>query len=385
MSEVFARYDFGLDEDQEERARKLHERSVVVDALHQGPLGYRDYPQAMVEQAQEAYAEHGEYRRAMDELGRALQDRERETQGAASRERLAQAGLTGITREVFFFDARAALSSFASVIDQFDRLPWLVKALRAEDFVRAKDQGLHAGFVNTQWPDGLVDDPAIVDVLHGLGLRMFQLTYNVMNGIGAGCTERTDAGVSRLGARFIERMNQVGVIVDTGHCGHQTTLDACEVSTAPVIASHTAAAAVYEHDRGKSDEEIRALAGTGGVIGVVAVPFFLSGDVEASIETILDHIDHIAGLVGPQHVAIGTDWPMQHAKWTLRELMPPWTRQLGFDDSHGLDMARNLVGFDDIRDYPNITRGLVARGYTDDDIEGILGGNFLRVFEQVCG
>jgi len=102
------------------------------------------------------------------------------------------------------------------------------------------------------------------------------------------------------------------------------------------------------------------------------------------MNTMLNHIDHFARTVGWQHVAIATDWPLGRPKWVLEEY-ESWLSTSGFRPEHGVVPTQNLIGFDDYRDFPNITRGLVARGYTDEQIRGILGENFLRVFETVCG
>jgi membrane dipeptidase len=132
-----------------------------------------------------------------------------------------------------------------------------------------------------------------------------------------------------------------------------------------------------------TDEQITAIAATGGVVGVVTVPFFLGAGEDVTIERMLDHIDHIAGLVGPEHIAIGSDWPLGEPSYVVERIVS-WAHNHGFREEHNITTA-NLIGFDDYRDFPNITRGLVKRGYTDEQIKGILGENFLRVFEAVCG
>jgi membrane dipeptidase len=137
--------------------------------------------------------------------------------------------------------------------------------------------------------------------------------------------------------------------------------------------------------RGKGNEALRAVADTGGVIGVVAVPFFLTAELHPSIEHMLDHIDYIAHLVGWRHVAIGTDWPMQAPDEVLKVALGAEAKSIGFRDVDHIDVTRRLVGFDDCRDLPNISRGLVKRGYSDHQIQGILGENALRVFTDVCG
>ena len=228
----------------------------------------------------------------------------------------------------------------------------------------------------------------LVEVAHDLGvLNTVDCAYNVMNFIGAGCTERYDPGLSHFGVQFVRHCNDVGVIVDTAHSGRQTTLDACSVSRAPVIATHTSAAAVHKHDRAKSDEELRAIADTGGVIGVYVVPFFLAPPAESNptIELFLDHVDHISELVGWQHVAIGTDWPLALPHHIQQQVFGGKQSSFGFRDEHGIDVGLVLDGFRDYRDMVNLTRGLVARGYADEQVRGILGENFLRVFEAVNG
>src|SRR5205807_2261930 len=141
---------------------------------------------------------------------------------------------------------------FGIATAQFDRLPWLVKALTADDFRRAKADGKRVGFISSQNTDGLDPGLDLLQSAYDMGLRMMALTYNNLNAVGAGCTERTDAGVSNYGARVIARMNDLGVIVDTAHSGRQTTLDACDLSTMPVVATHTSAGGLYEVDRAKS-------------------------------------------------------------------------------------------------------------------------------------
>lgn len=216
-------------------------------------------------------------------------------------------------------------------------MPWVGKALRADDIRRAKAEGRHAAWLNTQL------------------------------------------------ARAIGLMNELGIIVDTGHCGRQTTLDACALSKKPVVASHTAARGVFDCDRGKSDEEMRRLADTGGVIGLVTNPQFLGPGRDVDMWTWLDHVDYIVNLVGWQHAAIGTDWPMPLPKSALQKAHARFVEESGWPVSDATIFTNNLVGFDDYRDLPNITRGLVKKGYSDEQIKGILGENFLRVFQEVCG
>lgn len=380
----FGGYDFGLDAVQEERASRLHRETLIIDTMFQGPCGYRSF-------SEEATSELAALRQEEPELittfAAALYRPIREAVAGNSKEleeTWAGSGVTGANREIDNW-VPDLFGQFAAHQASFDRLPWLRKALVAADFRRAHADGERAGYLSTQDTIHFGADLDLVRTACDLGLRMLQLTYNSQNLVGAGCTERTDAGVTHFGRKLIALMDELGIIVDTSHCGPRTTLDACELSERPVVASHTSAAALYPVDRAKSDDELKAIAETGGTVGIYAVPFFLGDSPGVTIEAMLDHVVYVSELVGVEHVTIGTDWPMQLPKNVLREVMAPLSATAGFRDEHKLDTTATLLGFDDYRDYPNITRGLVARGFGDAEITAILGANFLRVFEAVCG
>jgi len=301
-----------------------------------------------------------------------------------------ESGLSAGCRQVEMGSWQNMIGSFGIHTAMFDHLPWMRKALEASDIRRAKAEGSHAAWLSSQLFRGVEEN--FIDLLepaYNLGLRLVQLTYNTANLIGSGCTELNATGVTQFGIRCIEKMNQLGIIVDTAHCGRKTTLDACRLSTKPVVATHTCSESVFRHARAKSDEEIQAIAATGGVIGIVTLPFFLASPPSSArrlgLEVWFDHVDYLAKLVGWQYIGIGTDWPMSLPKSALAGFFAEALLQAGFRKEH-LDLnMTNLDGFDDYRDFPNLTRGLVKRGYSDEQIRGILGENFLRVFEAVCG
>jgi membrane dipeptidase len=384
MTEQFGTFDFGLDEAQEERAARLHRECIVIDALFQGPVGYRVFDAEMNKELRARLESSNDI---LGTLGEGLElpiRRAIEGRLDAVKDHWDASGITCGNRQMELADS-VRDRTFGLVQKQFDYFPWLTKALTAADIRRAKENGTHAGLVSTQVMLGPWRDLDALLYLHDAGLRMCQLTYNNMTSVGVGCTERTDGGLSYFGVASVRTMNELGIIVDTGHVGRQTTLDACEVSEAPVVASHTAAQGVYDHARGKSDEELRAIAGTGGVIGVVTVPFFLASGPSVTINAMLDHIEYVAEVAGVEHVCVGTDWPMQLPEWMLSEILQPIFADTGFRPEDGLVATQHMIGFDDYRDFPNITRGLVGRGWSDEDIAKVLGANFLRVMEAVCG
>jgi membrane dipeptidase len=382
----YGRFDFRLSPEQEERAQRLHESSLIVDLHWQGPCSPDVWTDALLAELDGSLAGRDDV--WMFATYGFLTEKALQGEFPQFQELYA---LSGATAGIVYGELSDEPQLLADAL-QASRLasdfPWARRARAAADIRAAKSAG-GVAFWGMAWLNLLrPDDLRLVEVAHELGVMdVVELAYNRMNFIGAGCTERYDPGLSNFGLRFVRRCNDIGVVVDTAHSGRRTTLDACRASADPVVATHTSAAALYECDRAKSDEELKAIAATGGVIGVYAVPFFLgpTGPRPATIDSMLDHIDYIAQLVGSQHVAVGTDWPLAAPLELQRRLSGPRFAANGFRAEHNIDVTATLEGFRDPRDLPNITRGLVSRGYSDEQIRGILGENFLRVFEAVCG
>ena len=250
-----------------------------------------------------------------------------------------------------------------------------------EDFDRVMEEGRLGSIVGVQNAHHF-DAPDDVNEFYTLGQRVSQLTYNSQNRIGAGSTERVDGGITHFGAAIVARMNEVGMAVDVSHCGDRTTLDAFELSTAPVLITHSnARALVGDHPRAKPDEAIQAMARSGGVMGISGVRNFVRDREPTTIEHMLDHYDYVARLVGVEHVGIGTDMdadgyddvsPAAHARLTS-----------GYDESYAFRGRIDTDGFDTPQKIFNLTEGLIRRGYSDTDIALMLGGNFKRVLGEI--
>jgi membrane dipeptidase len=381
---VYGAHDVGLDTAAEERAAGLHASSVVIDVHWQGPTSpdtFTEEDLAAIEPLVEGSG--GDYRVAW----RYLHERALRGEFPAWEALYRRSGVTTGMAECTLGDERELLRDAYRASQNVNAFPWARRARSAADIRAAKEAGEIAFWGACAFNQTRPDQLQLVDIAHELGvLDLCELAYNTMNFIGAGCTERYDPGLSHFGVRFVERCNEVGVIVDTAHTGRQSTLDACACSARPVVASHTSAAALYPFDRAKTDDELEAIAATGGVVGVYAVPFFLGPPGSTpTIDLMLDHVDYIVGRVGWQHVAIGTDWPLAMPIGIQQRYMPANFAAIGFRAEHAIDVTSTLVGFRDPLDWPNITRGLVARGYGDDEVRGIIGENFLRVFETVVG
>jgi membrane dipeptidase len=219
----------------------------------------------------------------------------------------------------------------------------------------------------------------LLEVYYRLGVRMIQLTYNHRSPVGDGCEEPNDAGLSRFGAAVVQEMNRLGMVIDLSHTGRRTTLDAIQVSDQPCVFSHSNVNGVHPNGRNIDDDQVRALAEKGGVIGVNAFPPFVSGDREPTVDQLVDHVDYIVQLVGDRHVSIGLDYytrnlPMKvyednirTGRWKRENYSPPPWRYAVEDPTR----------------IPEITCRLVQRGYPAESIHRIMGANLLGLFETV--
>lgn len=257
----------------------------------------------------------------------------------------------------------------------------LVRIDSVADFerVRAKDKiGFILGLQSANHFQELDD----IDLFYNFGQRISQLTYNSRNLIGTGATDRSDGGLSLYGVQVVERMNEVGMVIDVSHCGDQTTLDAFEFSKKPVLITHSnCRALVPGHPRCKTDEAIKAAAKTGGVMGITGVRNFIRNQEPTTIEHMLDHYDHVARLVGVEHLGVGSDMDPDG----YDDIPEPAYSALksGYRDSYSFRDKIDTDGFDHPKRMYDLTEGLIRRGYSNDDIGMILGGNFKRALAEI--
>jgi membrane dipeptidase len=250
---------------------------------------------------------------------------------------------------------------------------------RAEDIDHARKEGKIAVIMGLQNADEF-RTPKDVQAFHEFGLRCAQLTYNAQNLLGSGSTERVDGGVTDYGVQIIEAMNQIGMLIDVSHSGDRTTLDAIELSPRPIAITHSNCRALVNHPRLKTDEAIRKLAAKGGVMGITGVRMFVKATEPTTVEDIVDHIDHVVKLVGIEHVGIGSDSDLMGyddmPKDQYAKLKAAYKSSYAFRDKIDTD------GFDHPRKIYDLTAALLRRGYGDDNIQAILGGNFRRLLGE---
>ncbi|MFT4037343.1 MAG: membrane dipeptidase [Thermomicrobiales bacterium] len=258
-----------------------------------------------------------------------------------------------------------------------DTLPFRLCATVAE-FRAAKRDGVLAVGLHFQGGNPLEGNLDLIDAYHALGVRVMQLTYNARNAIGDGCLEDANAGLSTFGRKVVRRLDERRVVIDISHVGERSSLEALSLASGPVVATHANARGVHDSARNLSDEQIRAVAASGGVIGLCGFPAFIAPDDPPTLDQLIDHAVYIADLVGAEHLGLGLDFAIEdeddydYFGYDPRYYpRPPWTWPTG------------LGGF--FRDAPNITTALRRRGFSESETRGILGENFLRVFARVWG
>ena len=271
------------------------------------------------------------------------------------------------------------VSGYDSLISTQTERFMRIDTAAAFDRVKASGKtGILIGVQNSEHFRTVAD----VEFFHSLGQRVSQLTYNTRNMIGDGSTERTNAGLSDFGVAIVERMNAVGMAVDVSHSGDQTTLDACALSKMPVLFTHSNARALNPgHPRCKTDEAIRAMAKSGGVMGITGVRMFVRQAEPTTIEHVLDHFDHVAKLIGADHLGVGSDIDLLGY-----DAMPADENarlRASYKGSYGFRAKIDIEGIDHPKRMYDLTEGMIRRKYSDADIRGMLGGNFRRVFGQI--
>jgi len=223
-----------------------------------------------------------------------------------------------------------------------------------------------------------IDD---VDLFYGLGQRVSQLTYNSPNRVGTGSTS-VDNGITEFGAAIVAQMNAAGMAVDVSHCGDKTTMDAFRISKQPVLVTHSNCRALNPgHPRCKPDEAIREVGRTGSVFGITGVRMFVKRTEPTTIEHVIDQFDHVKKLIGSEHLGVGSDMDLDG----YDDLPAPMQASLrrGYDTSYAFREKIDIEGLDHPKRMFDLTDALIRRNYSDNEIRGILGGNFTRVLTQI--
>ena len=307
-------------------------------------------------------------------------------------EKMNKGGLTAIHETVqmykvpasFFFGFKETFSVIADFYDLVQEFQdSLMLGASARDIETAKKQGKIAVVLGFQSPKAMEDDLRYVQIFQRLGVRIVQLTYNEKNFVGDGCGEKQDGGLSKFGRRLIAEFNKQHILIDLSHCGPRTTLESIEESKDPVAITHSNAIALCNRPRNKSDEAIKLLAEKGGVIGVTAFSPFVSDAKKLTIDTLIDHVDYIEKLVGADHIAFGSDFTEGRTQEDYYHFLGAQVRYNPETiEPYPWNYPKDIEG---VVDLTKLTEKLLERGYSKDEVVGIIGENWLRLYRKVWG
>lgn len=286
-------------------------------------------------------------------------------------------------------DFRETVENLADWNRLFERFPDLIVPGRtAEDVRRADTDGRTAIIFGFQNCSPIEDDIGLVEICHQLGARFMQLSYNNQSLLATGCYEENDPGITRMGRQVIAEMNRVGLVVDMSHSAERSTLEAIEISDRPIAITHANPAFWHPALRNKSDEVLKALGQSGGMLGFSMYPHHLKGKSDCTLESFCDMIARTADLMGIDHIGIGSDLcqdqPDSVVEWMR---VGRWTKEIDYGEGSASDAGfPPMPGwFGGNRDFGNLADGLRAHGFADTDVNKVMGENWLSFFERSFG
>lgn len=267
--------------------------------------------------------------------------------------------------------------------EKYDHL--IMKGQWASDIDRARETGRTAVFFGFQNPSSMEDDIGLVEILHTLGARFMQLSYNNQSLLAAGCYEAEDAGITRMGRQVIKEMNRVGLVVDMSHSGDRSTIEATEISERPIAITHANPYDWFPALRNKKDNVIRAVTQNGGMIGFSLYPHHLKDKSNCTLEEFCGMIARTADRYGIENIGIGSDLcqnqPDSVVEWMR---VGRWTKRIDYGEGSASDAGFPPMPhwFKDNRDFGNLEKGLSDVGMNADEIKAVMGGNWYRFFEK---
>ena len=268
----------------------------------------------------------------------------------------------------------------------FERFPELIVHARSGDDVRqAKRDGRTAILFGFQNPSPIEDDIGLVEVWHTLGARFMQLSYNNQSLLATGCYEAEDPGITRMGKQVIREMNRVGMVIDMSHSAERSTLDAIGHSERPIAITHANPAFWHPALRNKSDTVLKELAASGGMLGFSMYPHHLKDKSNCTLESFCEMIDRTADLMGLDNIGIGSDLcqdqPDKVVEWMR---VGRWTKEIDYGEGSASNAGfpEQPVWFKDNRDFSNISEALKNKGFSESEVAGIMGENWLRFYDR---
>ena len=253
-----------------------------------------------------------------------------------------------------------------------------------EDIRRAIKQDRTAIFFGCQNPAPIEADVGMVEVCHALGIRFMQLTYNMQSLTGSGWAEPRDGGITSFGREVIAEMNRVGMAIDMSHAGERTTLEAIEASGRPITVTHANPRFWRDEKRNVSDDIIKSLADSGGMLGFSLYPHHLKGGSACTLQDFCEMAARVAERHGADMLGIGSDLCQNRTDFWVQWMRDGRWRKVSplADESAKAKFPEPTSWFASNKDFPGIAQGLHDVGFSKDDVDGIMGGNWLRFFDQ---
>jgi membrane dipeptidase len=268
----------------------------------------------------------------------------------------------------------------------FETFPELIfQGFTGADVRRARREGRTAIFFGFQNPSPIEDNIGLVEICYMLGARFMQLTYNNQSLLATGCYEEEDAGVTRMGREVIAEMNRVGMIVDMSHSGERSTLEAIETSARPIAITHANPFFWHPARRNKSDDVLRALGQSGGMLGFSLYPHHLRGKSDCSLTSFCEMVARTADLIGVDSLGLGSDLCQDHPDSVVEWMrVGRWTKNIDYGEGNSSDSGfpRMPKWFEDNRDFPNIKKGLQKHGFSEKEVAAIMGENWLNFYDK---
>ena len=268
----------------------------------------------------------------------------------------------------------------------FEQYPDLImKGLWAEDIDRARETGRTAIFFGFQNPSPIEDDIGLVEIVHSLGARFMQLTYNNQSLLATGCYEKEDTGITRMGRQVIKEMNRVGLVVDMSHSADRSTIEAAEISERPISITHANPHAWHPALRNKRHEVLKAVTDAGGMLGFSLYPHHLKNKSDCTLQSFCEMIARAADSYGVHSLGIGSDLcqdqPDSVVEWMR---VGRWSKEIDYGEGSATAPGFPPMPswFKDNRDFGNIAEGLAQTGLSQSEVNGIMGGNWHRFYKE---
>lgn len=302
-------------------------------------------------------------------------------------EQLQQGGVTMVHATIVYHEQiRETLKRIAEWNLHFENNADLIMPVRSTaDIRQAKQLGKVGIMFGAQNCSPIEDDIGMVEVMRELNLMIMQLTYNNQSLLASGCYEAVDSGVTRFGKQVIQEMNRVGMVIDMSHSAERSTLEAIELSQRPIVISHANPNSFHDAKRNKSDTVLKALGESGGLLGFSLYPFHLKNGSDCSLEDFCDMVAYTADLMGIDQIGIGTDLcqeqPLSVLEWMRNG---SWSKEKDYGEGSktDADWPKPLSWFRDSRDFPNLTSGLLKRGFSEEEVAKIMGQNWLNFLDK---